>query len=150
VAGQSSDPAALTLRLEQRLGLAPASAKTHMVELEVADAASGAIFRPCATPATTTTTCPTGGPPACAAGDDACHAHRDFFLQQYYGSYGLQQPVEFPWTSLGYTFDWAPGEVGLGGAIGFRMVGESEYVLRRGSVATVTAIAPTAAYCAPP
>ena len=67
----------------------------------------------------TDTSCELGAHPPCIVGDALCHARRDFFFEQYYNSYGTARPVMYPWTSLGYTFDWAPGTVGLGGKVGF-------------------------------
>ena len=145
----SADPDAVTLRLEQRLGLPPSSSKTHFVELEITDAGDGAsLFRPCADPDVTTTSCAIGGPQSCAVGNSLCTERRSFFFEQYYYSYGTERPVEVPWTSLGYTFDWAPAEVGLGGRIDFVEVGESEYVVPAGVDARLIAFHPTMQYCA--
>ncbi|MEM0987453.1 MAG: hypothetical protein AAGK00_01135 [Pseudomonadota bacterium] len=143
----SDDPTAVTLRLEQRLGLPPAASKTHFVTFELARVDQSSIFRPCADTETSDQACTLGPPKACADGDAICTARRDFFFQQYYGSYGGQRPVEYPWTSLGYTFDWAPAAPGLGSGIGFVTVGESEYVIPGGVDLTVVAIEPTMAFC---
>jgi len=62
---------------------------------------------------------------------------RDWFLSQYYESYGRAQPTRYPWTSLGYTFDWG-SEVSE--------EGESEFVIPRGSEVVVESITPTAEY----
>ncbi|MEL6477094.1 MAG: hypothetical protein AAFR17_07180 [Pseudomonadota bacterium] len=151
VANHSDDPAALTLRLEQRLGLAPASSKTFFVTYELASPTDGiSLFRPCGDTEVTDTTCTLGPPASCPTGDSTCAARSDFFYQQYYGSYGSERPVEFPWTSLGYTFDWAPGPAGLGGQIGFVAQGESEYVIPAGTEVTYVGRATTGDYCAPP
>jgi hypothetical protein len=151
IKSEGGDVAALTLRLEQRLGLAPHSAKANFVELEVASPGNpDNIFRPCASSDVTTKTCELGPPKACdpsTPGGEQCHRHRDFFLNQYYSSYGVSLPTEFPWTSLGYTFDWAPGPVGLHGKTGFRVYGESEYVIPKGASITVKGVYTTADYC---
>ena len=148
---QGSDLAAITLRVEQRLGLPPQSAKTDFVELEVASPGNpDNIFRPCASPDVTTRTCDLGPPKPCdanAAPTDQCHRHRDFFFGQYYNSYGVSLPTEFPWTSLGYTFDWAWGPVGLNGRSSFMVYGESEYVIPKGARITVKGVYGTAEYC---
>ncbi len=142
------DPVSLTLRLEQRLGLAPQSAKTHFVEFEVANpGAQSQIFRPCTSPDVTTATCAFGKLPACDPGDEACHQHSDFFLGQYYNSYGVSLPTEFPWTSLGYTFDWALEPIGLGDRPDFIQFGESEYVVPATATVTVLSVTPTLDYC---
>jgi len=151
VKGQGSDLAAITLRVEQRLGLPPQSAKTDFVELEVSDPGNpDNIFRPCASPDVTTKTCGLGPPKTCdpkAASAEQCHRHRDFFFGQYYNSYGVSLPTEYPWTSLGYTFDWAWGPVGLNGKSSFRVYGESEYVIPKGASITVKGVYSTAEYC---
>ncbi len=97
----------------------------------------------------TTKTCELGPPKPCDAGAasaEQCHRHRDFFFGQYYNSYGVSLPTQYPWTSLGYTFDWAWGPVGLNGA-GFMVYGESEYVIPKGARITVKGVYATAEYC---
>jgi hypothetical protein len=76
-----------------------------------------------------------------------CHQKTDFFYQQYYSSYGSARPVEFPWTSLGYTFDWAYKSAGLGGRFDFIQVGESEYVVPPKTKMKVVSKMTTAEYC---
>ena len=82
------DPDLLMLRLEQRLGLAPHSAKTTFVSFTIADPdPAKSIFRPCASPAIDTDTCAV----RTAADDDCssspspkiCEAHNLFFYRQY-------------------------------------------------------------------
>jgi len=151
VADQGNNLDALTLRLEQRLGLPPHSAKTHFVELEVKTTNDPAqIFRPCASPEVTTTSCALGPPQPCTAssGNGAeCHTLNDFFFHQYYTSYGVSLPTEYPWTSLGYTFDWSYGPIGLDGKSQFIQHGESEYVIPKGAEVLVKAVHSTAEYC---
>ncbi|MCJ2188473.1 hypothetical protein [Novosphingobium beihaiensis] len=138
----SDNPAALTLRLEERLGLPPVSAKAYFAVLEI-DAASSSggkkVFRPCAVPATDTTSCAAGTPTA----------NQPFFYQQYYDSYGTAMPAEYPWTSLGYTFDWAPQPATLSKLMEYVRVGESEYVVPKGTMAKFIGTYSTAQYCAP-
>lgn len=141
----SANPDALVLRLEQRLGLGPSSSKTHFVMFELsANAGRNAIFRPCGDPSPYTMTCNVGFPETCNA---ACQAHKAFFFQQYYTAFGTAHPVEFPWTSLGYTFDWAPGAQRLDGTIGFERVGESEYVIPDGTTVEFVGAMTTADFC---
>jgi hypothetical protein len=148
---QGADLAAITLRVEQRLGMPPHSAKTSFVEFEVAEPANPAnIFRPCASSDVTTKTCELGPPKPCDAGAasaEQCQRHRDFFFNQYYSSYGVSLPAQYPWTSLGYTFDWASSPVGLNGKSSFRVYGESEYVIPKGASMTVKGVYSTAEYC---
>ena len=151
----------VTLRLEQRLGLPPKSAKTHFVTFEVeTDPTNSQIFRPCVSPDVTTRTC-TVGPPRCdalpanptpaqTAAHARCEAHLDFFHGQYYTAFGVSLPSEFPWTSLGYTFDWAPGAVLGNGATDFQRYGESEYVIAAGAPVRVLSVTSTKDYCGIP
>jgi hypothetical protein len=145
----SQNPERTILRLEQRLGLAPASSKTHFVELAITEPRNGkSLFRPCGDPSVITTSCNVGGPQQCSSSQGAnCDALSEFFYQQYYSSYGSETPTGFPWTSLGYTFDWAFKEVSLGGSFDFVQVGESEYVVTTGAVLKVLSVQTTEQYC---
>ena len=144
----STNPDRTVLRLEQRLGLPPAAGKTHFVELEIETPADNtSLFRPCGDPNVTTTSCALGGPSTCSLADDICHARADFFVNQYYSAFGTARPVEYPWTSLGYTFDWAYKPVGLGGRFDFVRVGESEYVVPEGVNMRLVSIQSTEEYC---
>lgn len=148
VTNYSSNPDQLNLRLEQRLGLAPASSKTHFIELKITTPTDGkSLFRPCGDTNVTTTSCALQAPTSCNVNDKICHQNADFFYQQYYSSYGSARPVEFPWTSLGYTFDWAYKEAGLGGRFDFIQVGESEYVVPPNTEMEVVSKVTTAEYC---
>lgn len=126
------DRSELVTRLEQRLGLPPASNKSEFVEMVLADPAAD-LFRPCADPRIDTTTCPLGPP-----GEDTPEKHRDWFLGQYFASYATAHPTRYPWNSLGYTYDWgdSPSEEG-----------ESEFVIRPGASIDVVSITPTEQYC---
>jgi hypothetical protein len=148
VTNYSRNPDQLNLRLEQRLGLAPASSKTHFIELKINAPADGkSLFRPCGDTNVTTSSCALQAPTSCKVNDKICHQNADFFYQQYYSSYGSARPVEFPWTSLGYTFDWAFKGAGLGGRFDFVQVGESEYVVLPETKTEVVSIMTTAEYC---
>jgi hypothetical protein len=50
-------------------------------------------------------------------------------------------PQGYPWTRLGYTYNWRPGA---------SRYGASEYVVRAGSRVRVLSVAPAAEYCAAP
>lgn len=146
------DPDLLTLRLEQRLGLAPHSAKTTFVSFTLADPdPAKTIFRPCASPAIDTESCAirTSRDDDCSQATDParCAAHNLFFYKQYYNSYGATQPTGFPWTSLGYTFDWSLGPADANGDASFVRFGESEYVVPQGTQVTITGAVKTASYC---
>lgn len=147
------DPDLLTFRVEQRLGLAPHSAKTTFVSFTIADPDPAKnVFRPCASPAIDTNfcavrtsdddQCPTASPMK-----ERCEAHNRFFYKQYYNSYGAAHPTGFPWTSHGYTFDWALGPADANGRAEFVRFGESEYVVPAGTPITVEGAVTTTEYC---
>ena len=119
-------------RLRQRLGLRPDDAPTRFVELWVRPSA---LARPCPDPAITDRECELQppGPPTAVTVDPS---YRTWFTRQRAQEYG---PEGYPWTRLGYTYDWHPSadEVGI-----------SEFIVRPGATVTVHAVASTAAYCA--
>lgn len=145
--------AALTLRLRQLIGLRPADSVSHFVEMTVPAAA---LFRPTVDPAVTTgwpcAEGPSGG--ACglhfAAGTDP--AHEAWMASQMLSAWqvpdgypadtasgGGRGALGYPWTRLGYTYNWHPGSP---------RYGASEYLVRAGSRIRVDATHPVAAYCA--
>jgi hypothetical protein len=145
--------AALTMRLRQLLGLRPADSVSHFVEMTVTAAA---LFRPTVDPAVTTPwPCPEG--PAggtCGllfpAGVDSTHVA--WMARQMLSSWqvpngfpadtasgGGRGTLGYPWTRLGYTYNWHPGSP---------RYGASEYLVRAGSRVRVDSIHPIAAYCA--
>lgn len=126
------DAPALTLRLEQWLGLPPSSNKTIFVEMAV-DNPKEALFRPCPDPRIDTPECPIAFP------TDISQAHQTWIMSQYYSAFSHAQPTRFPWTALGYTYDWGESKT---------HVGASEFIIRKGATVTVESITPTKAYCA--
>ena len=88
------------------------------------------IFRPCAMSTTKTATCVQ--PPADYFMEDE---HAVFFSNQTINSYKTDG---YPWTRLGYTYDWNPrtGDYGV-----------SEYVIKKNSKIEVVNILSTEAYC---
>ncbi len=115
------------LRLQQFLGLPAAPGERVAIVLEV-DPAD--IFRPCPDPDPAKSECEAAFPP----GVDI--AYKAWFAEQVLSRY--RQPGGYPWTRLGYTYDWAPGST---------TIGASEFVIRKGSTVTVTEKVPTEAYC---
>lgn len=126
----------LIARLEQRLGLSPSSSKTHFVRIRLEHPDAAAIFRPCMNPSAEKADCPLGPPSAAAT------PHQQWLLQQYYSSYGQSLISEFPWTALGYTFDWAPGK-----SARFERYGETEFVIHKGAEIHIQNVLETARYC---
>jgi hypothetical protein len=94
------------------------------------------IFRPCMDPAADQANCSVG-PPA-----KAPPAHQQWLYQQYYSSYGQSLISEFPWTALGYTFDWAPGKSSR-----FQRDGESEFVIHKDAPIEILDVVSTSQYC---
>lgn len=135
--GRKPDETTLTQRLEQHLGLSPASSKTHFVRIRLEHPGTGVIFRPCVDPATDRANCSVGSPAK------APPAHQQWFYRQYYSSYGQSLMNEFPWTSLGYTFDWAPGKKSQ-----FQRDGESEFVIHQDAPIQIQEVVTTSQYCA--
>jgi hypothetical protein len=121
------DGDALTGRLEQRLGLPPGGAKDRVVELWVAPEA---MFRPSPDPAIDDASADLEFPA------DASQDHIAWIEALRAASYGDDG---YPWTQLGYTYDWAPGATSE--------VGDSEFVVRAGSEVVVASVTPQADYC---
>ena len=119
------------LRIEQLLGLPPGNGKTLFVEMEVP---SDSLFRPCADPSTAATRCRAAAP---TAGSE----HAAWFLDLMAQSYTASEADPYPWTRLGYTYDWAPGAPDR--------VGLSELVVRAGTEATVLSVVDNETYCGP-
>jgi hypothetical protein len=132
----------LALRLRQLLGLHPGSQFTSFVVMTVK---AGDIFRPTANPDPTTTlpcACPIPANCGEAFPDTVSDAHVRWLAEKMLSSYVLSEssliPVGYPWTRLGYTYDWKPGS---------NKYGASEYVIRKGSTVSVTVIVPYKKYC---
>lgn len=125
------DEAARTLRLEQLLGLPAKNGKDRFVELW-ADPED--LFRPCADPEITDRECsvdfPRSGRFVTVSAD-----HVKWFQELSKKSYG---PDGYPWTRLGYTYDWGNPE---------SREGLSELVIRPGASVEVRAVAKNADYC---
>ena len=117
---------ALRQRLQQLLGL-PAQAEDRIfVEMEVARAD---LFRPCPDPDPAKSSC--GGDFPAGVSD----SHKVWMAEQFLSRY--RNPGGYPWTHLGYTYDWG----------GESIVGAAEFVLRKGAAMTVTQKVETPAYC---
>jgi hypothetical protein len=121
----------LTLRLEQLLGLPPNNGKTKFVQLWVNP---NDLFRPCPDPEVTDTRCelefPTGFLTVSAN-------YANWFVRLYSQSYGANG---YPWTRLGYTYDW--------GVTPRPHTGMSEFVIKPGSSVKICSVTTTEDYCA--
>ena len=129
-------PDELRLRLNQLLGLPPGGGDTLMVEMTVPVAA---LFRPVADPAVTTRY-PCGDTIQAGCGqrfpDGVDPRHVSFISNQFLTRWRV--PGGYPWTRLGYTYNWHPGSP---------RYGASEYLVRMGTVATDVQINHVRAYC---
>jgi hypothetical protein len=121
----------LTLRLEQLLGLPPSNGKDRFVELWVSPMD---LFRPSADPAISDHEAELDFPISNAF-VTVSEAHQEWIEDLEAQSYG---PDGYPWTRLGYTYDWGNphSEVGL-----------SEFVIREGATVGVNSVETTSAYC---
>ncbi len=128
------------------------------------------LFRPCADPSLDTDSCKLASDPSLQAPDpkkpdslyrppressevDAAltiqsglRAHQYWFLGKYYWSFASVPEHQYPWTSLGYTFDWAQKE---DGSDDFVRRGEDEYVIQGGTKLKFVSSTPTLEYCTP-
>jgi hypothetical protein len=114
------------LRVEQRLGLHAGGGKDRFVEIW-ADPSD--LFRPCPDPEITDHECSLSFPAT------ATPEHVIWFNNKKAGSYG---DGGYPWTRLGYTYDWgrSAGTVGL-----------SEFVVRGGAMVEIKAVSTNGEYC---
>jgi len=124
-------PPALTGRLEQLLGLPPNSGKTKFVQFWVNPRD---LFRPSADPEITDHEAESEFPQSTEFVTVSA-AHQEWYAHQAAISYGTDG---YPWTRLGYTYDWGNPvtEEGL-----------SEFVIRSGAVVEVESVTGTEDYC---
>ncbi len=123
--------AALTRRLEQLIGLPPDADYTQFAELWV-DPAD--LFRPCPDPEITDRECERDFPQS-ERFLTVDPKHKQWIRELRRTTYGADG---YPWTRLGYTYDWNPATDEFG---------VSEFVIRSGASVVVRQIQSTAAYC---
>lgn len=138
------------MRLRQLLGLQPTEPVTHFIEMR---APAAGTFRPTANPAIATDTLcnPATDGAGCALRfpADTPARHYEFMVNQAFSAWkmpngypasgtGEWQQLGYPWTRLGYTYNWHPGSP---------RYGASEYVVRAGTRVTVTGVYTIADYC---
>jgi hypothetical protein len=115
----------LTLRAAQLLGMPPANYNLYFVEMYVHPAD---LFRPSADNEVNDTSASLTMPKNINA------TYKQWFDGNTISSY---YPKTFPWTRLGYTYDW-------GNSVTHE--GLSEFVLKKNSTVTVSSVHPTAEY----
>lgn len=125
------DNESLTLRLEQLQGLPPDNGKNRIVEMWVAPSD---LFRPSADPEISDHEAEIDFPVPVDY-IKVNQSHIDWYNALMNKSYGENG---YPWTRLGYTYDWGnpQSEVGL-----------SEFVIRQGATVGIYSVASTEAYC---
>ena len=124
--GLDFDAPSLTLRLEQYLGLPPHNGKTKFVELWVSP---DDLWRPCPDPEIDDRSCQRQFP------ENVSIEHKRSIVELMLSSYGANG---YPWTRLGYTYDW--GRVRS-------EVGASEFVIASGATVTVRSVQTTEEFC---
>jgi hypothetical protein len=133
----------LAPRLRALLGLHPDTPVTHFVSLRVRQPD---IFRPTADP-DPTRPWPCADPQAPECGETfpevVGQTHINWMARQMMASYLVSRPLRtdgYPWTRLGYTYDWWWGA---------DRYGASEYVVSKGALVTVESVTPYRDYCRP-
>jgi hypothetical protein len=122
------------LRICQLLGLPPVNShsNTHIAEVWVN---AQTLYRPAGNPATNTTT--TGAALLNSVSPAYTTWFNNYIIYAYYHPLQSVTDFHYPWTRLGYTYDWFPGS---------REVGMSEYVLPAGSGMWVERVRTAGAY----
>lgn len=123
------------MRLRQLLGLQPFSVETFFLEVWVKPVD---LFRPCPDNGTADTSCGLNLP------DSVTDEYRQWFNQIRAVQYNdcadtVFHQYGYPWTQLGYTYDWSPENPSH--------VGLSEFVITRHTDIYVRAKYTTKAYC---
>ena len=122
------DNANLTLRAAQLLGLPPNTGNTYFVELWVQPQY---LFRPTADSEITDITAQIALPAS------ATTEYKEWFNGNIIYSY---YPPRYPWTRLGYTYDWGNPD---------SQVGLSEFVIKQNALVEVKSVTPTVDYLKP-
>ena len=104
-----------TLRISQMLGLPPVNSDKYIVQMWVP---VSKLYRPAGSPNITTTTA------SPVLDTSATAAYKLWFNNYIIGSYYQPYVTHYPWTRMGYTYDWYPKG---------NRVGCSEFVLPKGS-----------------
>lgn len=121
----------LRLRLNQLLGLPPDVAKTRVVEMWVSP---NDLFRPCPDPEITDHEAQLDFPNSMYITVSSDHMKwiNDLKALSYTGA------TPYPWTRLGYTYDWGNPE---------SEIGLSEFVIRKGASIEISSSVETGIYC---
>jgi len=126
------------MQLRELLGLPPDADVPRFLVLSVA---ATDVFRP-ALDDSISTVYPCSNPTAATCGNSfpstTTPAHYQWMATEVFYLHAI--PNGYPWTHLGYTYNWTPGA---------DRYGASEYVIRGGATATIVDNVPALKYCAP-
>lgn len=121
----------VNLRLKQLLGLPPTTEKNYFVEFWVKPED---LFRPCPDAEINDTSCDIGFP------KNVSKEHKSWINDLRIASYyNLEWDKNYPWTELGYTYDWHPKSKDN--------IGLSEFVIGKNKDIVVKGFHTTGAYC---
>lgn len=123
-----------TMRICQLLGLPPANERsnTHIAEVWVNPEQ---LYRPAGDPAVTTATA--GAALSNNSSETFASWFNSYIVFAYYRTLSATADYHYPWTRLGYTYDWAPET---------NNVGMSEYVLQANSGIWVESVSKVSDY----
>lgn len=124
----SLDDPARILRLEEYLGLPPHVGKTKFVEMWVNPSD---VYRPCPDKEIDDASCDLDFQPTVDP------QYKDWYNRLQSASY---QEKGYPWTGLGYTYDWGHPET---------EIGASEFIVKKGATVLIRYVQPTLNYCLP-
>ncbi|HEX3527269.1 MAG TPA: hypothetical protein VH988_09390 [Thermoanaerobaculia bacterium] len=132
----------LKLRLLQRLGIAPEGVPVDVVVQLWIDPRD--FFRPCVDPEVTDGECTLSLTPDAGDGSGCPWKGSAWMCHNWENSYPSAcgpgvDPIPFPWTGLGYTWDWSPDNP--------THHGESEFVAPQGKTVTIESVTGIAEYC---
>ena len=130
----------LPVRIKQLLGLPPdfmggQAGGFAVIEVNASDGRD--LFRPCMNPDSTQTSC-VAPPPRVPS--NSAEEHIKWMAKVTHDSYEKLPPADrFPWTQLGYTYDWSTPAMPYG---------VSEYIVRNGSTVKQLGWQPLNEFCA--
>ena len=135
---------ALSTRVEQLLGLPPNGGRDAFLRVWIDPAT---LFRPCAEPSIEAPSCPIGSPMQAtdeggvswSCGLTEATLHQRWLCDTWVNRYGASAIEQrYPWTALGYTYDWAKPE---------HPVGATEIVAPAGTAVILAAVVPNEQFC---
>jgi hypothetical protein len=123
-----------TMRICQLLGLPPANGRsnTHIAEIWVNPER---LYRPAGDPSITTATA--GAALKNSSSETFASWFNNYIIFAYYRTLSATADYHYPWTRLGYTYDWAPET---------NNVGMSEYVIQSNSAIWVESVSKVSDY----